>query len=54
MSYANICLYSATLPDYNFDKEKKKKHNDKYSDVKLNCDNPANNAEIIKMLKHYN
>lgn len=45
MSYANIMMYCAVLPSYDFDKDKDKKH-----DKVINADDPSNKAEVHKIM----
>ena len=45
MSYANVLLYTRTLPDYSV-----KKHAKDGANEKVNADDPANKAKVEKIL----
>ena len=45
LSYTNLVMLSATIPDYSYDRDKKKGDG-----VTINGDDPSNNALILKAL----
>ena len=47
MSYANIMLYCAVLPSYDFDKDDKDK---KQREKAINADDPKNKSEVHKIM----
>lgn len=49
MSYANMIMYGAVLPNYSDKKNKKKEKNQEI----IKADNPTNNARVRKIIDGY-